>query len=148
MRDTAHRAIAIVGVGAVLPDAPDDPTFWANIKNSRYSIRETPSDRWDASLYYDPDPKAPDKSYSKIGGWVREYPWDLAGWKLPLPPKVSDSLDRPQKWAIAATREALTDYGWPGRALDPERTAVILGSAMSGDRNYLTALRLFFPEYA
>jgi acyl transferase domain-containing protein/acyl carrier protein len=148
MRDTAHRAIAIVGVGAVLPDAPDVPTFWANVKNSRYSIRETPSDRWDASLYYDPDPKAPDKSYSKIGGWVREYPWDPAGWKLPLPPKVSDSLDRPQKWAIAATREALTDYGWPGRALDPERTAVILGSAMAGDRHYQTALRLFFPEYA
>jgi acyl transferase domain-containing protein len=147
MRTTAHRAIAIVGVGAILPDAPDVPTFWDNVRNSRYSIGETPADRWDSSLYYDADPKAPDKSYSKIGGWVREYPWNPAGWKLPLPPKVSESLDRPQKWAIAATREALTDYGWPARKLDPERTAVILGNAMAGDRHYLTALRLFFPEY-
>ena len=148
MRTTAHRAIAIVGVGAILPDAPDVPTFWDNVRNGRYSIRETPADRWDSTLYYDADPKAPDKSYSKIGGWVREWPWDPAGWKLPLPPKVSESLDRPQKWAIAATREALTDYGWPARPLDSERTAVILGSAMAGDRHYLTALRLFFPEYA
>ncbi len=148
MRTTAHRAIAIVGVGAILPDAPDVPTFWDNVRNSRYSIRETPADRWDSNLYFDADPKAPDKSYSKIGGWVREWTWDPVGWKLPIPPKVSESLDRPQKWAIAATHQALTDYGWPARRLDPERTAVILGSAMAGDRHYLTALRLFFPEYA
>jgi len=119
MRTTAHRAIAIVGVGAILPDAPDVPTFWDNVRNGRYSIRETPADRWDSNLYYDADPKAPDKSYSKIGGWVREYPWDPAGWKLPIPPKVSESLDRPQKWAIAATHQALVDYGWPARRLDP-----------------------------
>ncbi len=57
-------------------------------------------------------------------------------------------MDRTQKWAIAATHQALTDYGWPGRTLDPDRTAVILGNAMAGDRHYMTALRLFFPEYA
>ncbi|HSK77431.1 MAG TPA: polyketide synthase, partial [Thermoanaerobaculia bacterium] len=148
MRDTAHKAIAIVGVGAVLPDAPDVPTFWSNVKTGRYSIGEPPPDRWDPALYYDPDPKAPDKSYSKIGGWVREWPWDPIEWKLPIPPKVSDNMDRAQKWAIAATREALADYGWPARALDPDRTAVILGNAMAGDRHYLTSLRLFFPEYA
>ena len=137
MRETAHRAIAIVGVGAILPDAPDVPTFWNNIKTGRYSVRETPADRWDPERYFDPDPKAPDKSYSKIGGWVRDWEWNPTAWKLPLPPKVSDSMDRTQKWAIAATRQALADYGWPARALDSERTAVILGNAMAGDRHYM-----------
>ena len=56
----------IVGVGAVLPDAPNAPAFWQNIQNSRYSISEVPDDRWDPNLYYDPDPKAPLKTYSKI----------------------------------------------------------------------------------
>src|SRR5436309_4570198 len=148
MRETAHRAIAIVGVGAVLPDAPDVPTFWSNVKNGRYSISETPADRWDAALYFDPDPKAPDKSYSKIGGWVRDWEWDPIAWKLPIPPKVSESMDRTQKWALSATRQALADYGWPARTLDPDRTAVILGNAMAGERHYPTAMRLFFPEYA
>ena len=64
-------AIAIVGVGAVLPDALDVPAFWENLKTGRYSISEVTPDRWDPAKYYDPDPKAPDKSYSKIGGWVR-----------------------------------------------------------------------------
>jgi acyl transferase domain-containing protein len=148
MRDTAYKAIAIVGVGAVLPDAPDAPTFWRNVQDGRYSISETPAGRWDSALYWDPDPKTPDKSYSKIGGWVRDWTWDPIGWKLPVPPKVGDSMDRTQKWAVAATREALADYGWPARALDPDRTAVILGNAMAGERHYQTALRLSFPEIA
>ena len=71
MEDTAHRAIAIVGVGAILPDAPNAPAFWENLKRGRYSISEVTPDRWDPALYYDADPKAPDKSYSKIGGFVR-----------------------------------------------------------------------------
>src|ERR1051326_6950018 len=57
-------------------------------------------------------------------------------------------MDGAQKWAIACTREALEDYGYPKRPLDPDRTAVILGNAMAGERHYLTALRIYFPEYA
>ncbi len=148
MENTAHRAIAIVGVGAVLPDAPNVPAFWENVKNSRYSISEVTPDRWDPASYYDPDPSAPDKTYSKIGGWVRDYPWDPMKWRLPIPPRVSEAMDGTQKWAIACTREALEDYGYPKRPFDPDRTAVILGNAMAGERHYLTSMRVFFPEYA
>ena len=104
--------------------------------------------RWDPNLYYDEDPKAPDKSYSKIGGWVRAWEWDPLGWHLPVPPKVGDSMDDAQKWAVACTRAALVDYGWPERPIDGERTAVILGNAMAGEQHYLTALRIAFPEFA
>jgi acyl transferase domain-containing protein len=148
MEDIVHKAIAVVGLGAVLPDAPDVPAFWENIKSGRYSITETPKDRWDPDLYFDPDPSAPEKTYSKIGGWVRDFDWTPFEWRLPIPPKVSDAMDRTQKWSIMASREALTDYGWPDRALDPDRTAVILGNAMAGDQHYMTTLRLMFPEYA
>ena len=148
MENTAHRAIAIVGVGAILPDAPNVPAFWENIKNSRYSISEVTPDRWDASLYYDPDPAVPDKTYSKIGGWVREAPWEPMKWRIPVPPRVVDAMDGTQKWAIACVREALEDFGYPQRPLDLDRTAVILGNAMAGERHYRTAARVFFPEYA
>jgi acyl transferase domain-containing protein/acyl carrier protein/NAD(P)-dependent dehydrogenase (short-subunit alcohol dehydrogenase family) len=148
MEDTAYRAIAIVGVGAVMPDAPNATAFWDNIKNGRYSITEVSPDRWDPALYYDPDHSVPDKTYSKIGGWVREYPWDPMKWKLAIPPKVVDAMDDGQKWALACTREALLDYGFPNRPVDLDRTAVILGNAMGGERHYLTVLRIAFPEYA
>ena len=38
MESAAERAVAIVGVGAILPDAPNAPAFWQNIVDKRYSI--------------------------------------------------------------------------------------------------------------
>ena len=148
MEQTAHRAIAIVAVSAILPDAPSAAAFWQNVKNGRYSITDVAPDRWDPALYYDPDPKAPDKTYSKIGGWVRQWEWSPLQWRLPIPPRVSDAMDDGQKWAVACSRAALLDYGHPQRPLDLEHTAVILGNAMAGEHHYLTALRIYFPEYA
>jgi acyl transferase domain-containing protein len=148
MESTSNRAIAIVGVGAILPDAPDVSTFWENIKGGRYSISEVEADRWDPALYYDPDPHAPDKTYSKIGGWVRKFTWDPMKWRLPIPPRVTDAMDGSQKWAIACARQALEDYGYPDRPMDGDRTAVILGNAMGGEKHYFTVLRVYFPEYA
>ena len=40
MENTAYRAIAIVGVGAILPDAPNVAAFWQNVKTGRYSITD------------------------------------------------------------------------------------------------------------
>ncbi len=105
------------------------------------------SRRWDPDLYYDADPKAPAKTYSKIGGWVREWEWDPLKWKMPMPPRVSQAMDLTQKWAIVAVREALMDYGYPKRPLNAERTAVILGNAMAGDTHLYSAARVLFADY-
>ncbi|MDY7106158.1 MAG: SDR family NAD(P)-dependent oxidoreductase [Actinomycetota bacterium] len=147
MADRPHRAVAIVGVGAILPDAPDTDAFWRNVTEGRCSITDVTADRWDPALYYDPDRQAPERTYSKIGGWVRDWTWDPLAWRLPVPPKVSDAMDRTQQWSVGAARQALVDYGYPDRPLDAERTAVVLGNAMAGDQHYRTALRVFTAEY-
>ncbi len=144
----AERAVAIVGVGAIMPDAPNAPKFWQNIREGRYSISDVDPERWDPKLYFDPDPKAPDKAYSKIGGWVRDWEWDPLKWKLPIPPRVGLSMDLTQKWAVATAREALSDYGYPARPLNQERVAVIYGNAMSGDLHLYSALRILYPDIA
>ena len=82
----AQRAVAIVGVGAIFPDAPDADAFWANVRDGHYAISDVDPARWDPALYYDADPKAPEMTYSKIGGWVREWDWNPLAWKLPIPP--------------------------------------------------------------
>ena len=147
MTDSEGHAIAIVAVGAILPGAPDARAFWANLVAGRSSITEVPAERWDPALYYDADPKAPDKTSSKIGGWVRDWDWSPLQWRLPVPPKVGEAIDDAQKWAVACTRAALLDYGWPDRPLDQERTAVILGNAIGGgEKHYQTARRVAFPE--
>ena len=146
MSSSAKKAIAIVGIGAIMPDARDAKTFWKNIKDGKYSITEVPADRWDLAKYFDADPKAPAKSYTKIGGWVRSFDWDPIKWKMPIPPKVSDMMDLTQKWAIVGAREALLDYGYPQRPLNQERTAVIMGNAMGGDIHLYSAARILYPE--
>ncbi|MEJ2759770.1 MAG: beta-ketoacyl synthase N-terminal-like domain-containing protein, partial [Anaerolineales bacterium] len=65
-----RTAVAVVGIGAVMPDAINANQFWQNILNKKYSIGEVPSERWLPDLFYHPDPSIPDKTYSKIGGWV------------------------------------------------------------------------------
>jgi Polyketide synthase modules and related proteins len=73
MESTAYRAIAIVGAGAILPDAPNVPTFWDNVKKGRYSVKEVNPERWDPQLYYDSDPKAPGQELfqdRRVGGGV------------------------------------------------------------------------------
>ncbi|NND06425.1 MAG: type I polyketide synthase, partial [Saprospiraceae bacterium] len=147
MKRPLHKAVAIVGVGAVMPDAPNLPQFWQNLKDARYSISDVPQGRWSLENYYREDRKVPDKTYSKLGGWVTDDGWDPMKWRLPIPPKVSAQMDRTQKWAITASREALMDFGYPDKEFDGDRTAVILGVAMGGDQHLFSAARIMFPEY-
>jgi len=145
MSNRQARAVAVVGIGALLPDAPDAPAFWKNVCDRRYSITDVPPDRWSVDEYYDPDPSAPDKSYSKIGAWVRGYAFDWQRYKVP--PKVAAAMDQGQQWAVSIAGEALADYGFPRHSLDLERTGVVLGAAMGGELHYLTNLRVMFPEF-
>jgi malonyl CoA-acyl carrier protein transacylase len=145
MNDRSERAVGVVGLGAILPDAPCARAFRENVWAKKYSITEVPPDRWSVADYYDPDPAAPAKTYSKIGAWVRGFTFDWKRWVIP--PRVASAMDEGQQWAITIAAEALADYGFPQRKLDTERTAVVLGNAMAGERHYLTTLRISFPEY-
>ena len=140
------NGVAIVGISAILPDAPDAGAFWKNLEQGKDCISEVPANRWDPRLYWDADHAAPEKTYSKIGGWVRNYEWDPIKWKLPIPPRVAAAMDEGQKWAVACARNALIDFGWPQRKLDTERTAVILGNALAGEKHIHTSMRIMFPE--
>ncbi|MEJ2488089.1 MAG: polyketide synthase, partial [Anaerolineales bacterium] len=144
---TRTKAIAIVGMGAVMPDAHSAPVFWENIKAGKYSIINVPPDRWSEKIYYHPDITVPDKTYSKIGSWVKDYPFEPLKWKIMIPPKVQASMDDSQKWAIAASREALLDFGYPDRPLPPERVAVIFGNSLAGEKHYRTNLRIHIPQF-
>ena len=68
----------------------------------------------------------PDKTYSKLGGWITNFPFTPLEWGIMIPPRIVENMDASQKWAIAASRQALLDYGYPDRPLDNQRVAVIL----------------------
>ena len=57
--------IAVVGVSALFPGSVDSTGFWKNILNGADLVGEVPPSHWLIEDYYDPDPKAEDKTYAR-----------------------------------------------------------------------------------
>lgn len=118
--------IAIVGMSSILPGSADLDAFWANVLNKVDAIREVPADRWDSNQYFDPDPGAEDKVYSKWGGFIDEVAFDPLHWGMP--PSSLTSIEPFQLLALELVRSAVEDAGYTHRPFARERTSVILGA--------------------
>lgn len=118
--------VAIVGMSAIVPGASDVRSFWENTLRGVDSITEVPADRFDWRLYYDQDPKAPDKVTSKWGGFVPEIPFDPL--RYGMPPASLPSIEPLHLLTLEAVRAALDDAGYRDRPFPRERTAVVLGA--------------------
>src|SRR5574341_849597 len=99
------------------------------------AITEIPPDRWDWTRYYDPDPRAKDKVYSKWGGFIDKIPFDPLSYGMP--PGSLSSIDPIQLLTLEAVRAALRDAGYLDRPFDRERASVILGASGTGDLGQL-----------
>ncbi len=140
----APSDIAIVGISAVFPGAADLPRFWSNTLRGFDAITEVPPDRWDWRLYYDPDPKAPDKIVSKWGGFLPDVAFDPL--RYGMPPSSLPSIEPAQLLALEVVRRAIGDAGYAERPFPRERTAVVLG--MGGGAAQLAmgyAFRSYLP---
>ncbi|NUM33707.1 MAG: SDR family NAD(P)-dependent oxidoreductase [Candidatus Brocadiae bacterium] len=142
----SYDDVAIIGMGCVLPDAMDVLSFWNNASQGKNSITEVPPEKWLAEDYYHPDPKMPGKSYCKIGGFVRGF--SFPGLEFGIPPKVCETIDETQKWALSAAKQALMDSGYLHKPFPRERTSVIIGNAIGGEKRVKTILSVSFPEFA
>ena len=91
--------VAIVGMACILPRAPDATTLWANILDKVDAITEIPPERWDWRVMYDEDRAAPDKVYSRWGGFID--PVALDPLEYGLPPASLGSIEPFQREPIA-----------------------------------------------
>ncbi|WP_200276839.1 type I polyketide synthase, partial [Rhodovulum adriaticum] len=121
--------IAITGIGTILPGSTDAAGYWETILDKRHVVQEVPERRWDWRRYYDADRDAPDKAYSKWGGFVDEIRFDPI--RYGIPPLSVPSIEPLQLLALEVVRQALEDAGFPDGVIpDPElrrRTSVIIG---------------------
>jgi len=122
--------VAIIGIGCILPGSRGVESFWANILEKVDAIREIPPERWDWRQMFDPDPAAPDKVYSRWGGFID--PVELDPLALGLPPRSLQSIEPFQLLALLCAQAALEDAGYGQRPFDRERTSVILGAGGGG----------------
>jgi len=136
--------VAIVGMAAVAPGAGDVRRFWGNTLNEFDAITEVPPDRWDWRLYYDADPKAPDKIVSRWGGFVPDVPFDPLAYGMP--PSSLPSIEPLHLLLLEAVRAAVEDAGYKDRPFDRGRTAVVLGAGGGAAQLAMGyALRSYLP---
>src|SRR5664279_4264294 len=132
--DSRVNDIAIVGVAAIFPGAPDTDAFWANIVAGKSAITEVPADRWDVATYYDPAATGLDagrKTPCKWGGFLADVPFDPLAYGIP--PKSLAAIEPVQLLSLEIAKRALADAGYVDRAFDRTRTSVIFGAEAGTD---------------
>ena len=138
--------VAIVGMGCLLPKAPNVRAFWANILNKVDAIGDVPKERFNIDLYYDPDRKAKDKMHSRWGGFLDPVPFDPM--RYGIPPNALPSIDPMQLLALVTVDQALRDAGYHDRDFPREKTSVILGlSGGLGDVGLQYAVRSMLQQF-
>ncbi|GLZ52159.1 type I polyketide synthase [Actinomycetospora sp. NBRC 106378] len=125
-RRLAETPIAVVGMGGLFPQAPTARDYWQNIVDGTDCTTEVPADRWRIEDHYDPDPSAPDKSYSRRGGFVPDVDFDPL--EFGLPPNQLEVTSALQTLSLGVARDTLADAGATGSSwYDPSRTGCVLG---------------------
>ena len=102
--------VAIIGMGCLFPQADGLAGYWANIRRRRDAITAVPETHWRLDDYYDPDPKAPDRTYARRGGFLN--PVDFPPLDFGIAPNNLDATDTTQLLGLLVARQALEDAGY------------------------------------
>ncbi|MDD2804878.1 MAG: SDR family NAD(P)-dependent oxidoreductase [Elusimicrobiales bacterium] len=125
-KETAQSPIAIVGIGCLFPKAENARRFWANIKGGVDAIGDVPASHWLPEEHFDKNPKRPDMTYARRGGFI--LPVDFDPSEFGLAPNALEATDSAQLLGLLTAKMALEDAGYgPGRDFDRGRVSVILG---------------------
>lgn len=121
-------AIAIVGLASLLPGSNDLAGFWRCLIEARDCFSDVPDQHWRIDDYFDPVPRAKDKTYGRRGGFLPPQPFDALAFGIP--PSSLPSTDVAQLLALLIAQRCLEDAdNGPNPRFDRSRTSVILGAA-------------------
>ncbi|MFI6824219.1 type I polyketide synthase [Micromonospora sp. NPDC050187] len=126
-RPPLAEPIAVVGMGCRLPGGVDSPAaFWDLLSGAVDTVGEVPADRWEVDGFFDPDPDAPGKSYTRAGHFVAGVDGFDAGF-FGVSPREAVSLDPQQRLLLEVAWEALEHAGQVPDQLAGTRTGVFVG---------------------
>ncbi len=146
-KKTRTTPIAIIGISGIFPQAKNKKEYWENILNKIDAITDIPQDRWSIEDYYDPDPKAEDKSYCKRGAFIPDIDFDPT--EFGLPPNILEVTDVSQLLSLVVARDCLDDGGYGDESkYSRENVGVVLGMVGIGSK-LMTPLmaRLQYPVW-
>ena len=119
--------IAIVGLGCRFPGGADNPAaYWKVLHDGVDAVSEVPADRWDINAYYDPNPEAPGKMYTRWGGFIQgvdQFEPQFFG----IAPREAVAMDPQQRLLLEVAWEALEHAGLAPDHLVGSKTGVFVG---------------------
>ncbi|MCH1482081.1 MAG: hypothetical protein L7T81_07585, partial [Candidatus Poseidoniaceae archaeon] len=88
LEQAPFEPIAIVGIGAMMPDADDIEQFWQNIVDAKVSIKDVEQNRWPGKIenfWKSGGPGNIDEgfTYAKIGAFVEGFEFNWRRWRQP-----------------------------------------------------------------
>ncbi|MCX7701061.1 MAG: hypothetical protein N2039_09300, partial [Gemmataceae bacterium] len=118
--------LAIIGMGCLFPKSGHLGAYWSLLKNGTDAITDVPPTHWNPADYFHSDPKAPDMTYARRGGFLDPYPFPPHDYGIA--PNDLEATDTSQLLGLVAAEMALRDAGYgPERSFDRTRVSVILG---------------------
>jgi acyl transferase domain-containing protein len=136
MKRAREEPIAIVGMACRFPGGVDNPdAYWELLRNGVDAVTEVPPDRWDLGEYYDADPNAPGKMYTRHGGFLTQID-RFDSHFFGIAPREAMSMDPQQRVLLEVSWEALERAGLAPDRLGGTPTSVFVGISTS-DYAYL-----------
>ena len=120
------------------PGAPDPEAFWEVLSGGVDAIREIPEDRFDIDEFYDPDPEAPGKIYSRYGGYldgIDGFDPEFFG----ISPREAIWIDPQQRLVLETAWEGLERAGYSPAALRGSRSGIFVGVGVNEYSHLLSA---------
>ena len=122
--------IAVIGMSGRYPQAGDLDAYWRNLVEARNAIVEIPDSRWDVGAYYDPDPDAEGKMYTRSMGILDDADvFDPRFFRIT--PHEALYMDPEQRLFLQESYRALEDAGCVGGNADGLNCGVYLGMESS-----------------
>ncbi|WP_054749697.1 beta-ketoacyl synthase N-terminal-like domain-containing protein [Ruminiclostridium josui] len=128
IKDNTDTAIAVIGMAGQFPKSSNLEQFWENIKNGVNCISEVPETRWQMDKYFDPDPKAQGKTYSKWMG-VLEDADKFDPLFFNISPAEAELMDPQQRLFLENCWSCIEDAGITPSSLSGTRCGVFVGCA-------------------
>ncbi len=118
--------IAIIGLGCRFPKSPEPEAFWQLLEQGIDAVTEIPKERWDIDQYYDPDPNAIGKMYTRFANFITDVErFDPEFFRIS--PRETKKLDPQHRLLLEVCWESLEYAGLSPAFLRDSQTGVFIG---------------------
>ncbi len=138
MRAANATPVAVIGMACRLPGGIDSPQLlWEALLRGDDFVGEIPTDRWDADLFYDPEPGVPGRSVTRWGAFLDDvggFDCDFFG----MTEREATAIDPQHRLLLETSWDAVEHAGLDPASLSETQTGVFVGLT-HGDYELLSA---------